>query len=140
MTGGSAAVQGISMLNPQRWGGGAPEGAYSKNFDNEEGGMLFEVDRETERENEGDNKTFVTSASGSKVSRSEMAVNQLDLLLSLDVALELIHADREALKRVEGFAGYPGHYGHRVRDTIEELFIMVLQVLGEQHIAKGFAQ
>lgn len=69
-----------------------------------------------------------------------VTANQLDLLLSLDVALELIHADREALKRVEAFAGYPGHYGHRVRDTIEELFILMLQTLGERHVTKGFAQ
>jgi recyclin-1 len=67
-------------------------------------------------------------------------MNQLDLLLSLDVALELIQADREALKRVEGFAGYPGHYGYRVRDTIEELFILMLQTLGDRHVTKGFAQ
>ena len=64
--------------------------------------------------------------------------HQLDLLLSLDVALELIHADREALKRVESFAGYPGHYGHRVKDTIEELFILFLQALGERHVTTGF--
>lgn len=61
------------------------------------------------------------------------------MLLSLDVALELIHADREALKRVETFAGYPGHYGHRVRDTIEELFILMLQALSDRHMTTGFA-
>jgi len=61
MTGGSAAVQGISMLNPQRWAGGAPEGAYSRNLDSE---RLFEVD--VEKEIEEDNKAFVTSTSDSK--------------------------------------------------------------------------
>ena len=65
--------------------------------------------------------------------------HQLDLLLSLDVALEIIHADRESLKRVETFAGYPGHYGHRVHDTIEEIFILMLQTVGERHISIGFA-
>lgn len=64
--------------------------------------------------------------------------DQLDLLLSLDTALELIHADRESLKRVETFSGYPGHYGHRVRDTIEEIFILLLQTLGDRHIRPGF--
>ena len=49
----------------------------------------------------------------------------LDLLLLLDLALEMIHADRESLKRVETFAGYPGHYGHRVHATIEEIFILL---------------
>lgn len=62
----------------------------------------------------------------------------MELLLSLDIALELIHADREALKRVETFIGYPGHYGHRVRDTIEEIFVLLLQALGERHIRPGF--
>lgn len=66
--------------------------------------------------------------------------SKLELLLSLDVALELIHADRESLKRVETLAGYPGHYGHRVRDTIEEIFILLLQALGERHVSKGFTQ
>lgn len=41
---------------------------------------------------------------------------------------------------METFAGYPGHYGHRVRDTIEELFILLLQAVGERHIGPGFAQ
>ena len=54
MTGGSAAVQGIAMLNPQRWGGsgggtgGTTAGvSYSKNLE-KDNGMLFEVDEEEE--------------------------------------------------------------------------------------------
>lgn len=62
----------------------------------------------------------------------------LDLLLSIDVALELIHADRDALKRVDAFAAYPGHYGHKVQDTIEEVFILMLQALAERHLKPGF--
>ncbi|KAJ3553273.1 hypothetical protein NP233_g12683 [Leucocoprinus birnbaumii] len=161
ITGGSAAVQGIAMLNPQRWAGGtggvaggaADGGAYSKNFEKEgNGSMLFEADVDDDEE-ENDRKTVATFTSDSKYHSSNVTsvlkigkdpdtvtANQLDLLLSLDVALELIHADREALKRVEAFAGYPGHYGHRVRDTIEELFILMLQTLGERHVTKGFAQ
>jgi recyclin-1 len=73
-------------------------------------------------------------------SASAAATNKLELLLSLDVALELIHADRESLKRVETFAAYPGHYGFRVRDTIEEVFVLLLKALGERHVEKGFAQ
>ena len=72
-------------------------------------------------------------------SNSTGVINSLELLLSFDVALEVIHADREALKRVETFADYPGHYGHRVRDTIEEIFILMLSVLREKHMSKGFA-
>lgn len=70
--------------------------------------------------------------------RAAASFTQMDLHLSLDVALELIHADREALKRVETFAGYPGPCGHRVRDTIEEIFILLLRAMGERHISPGF--
>ena len=71
-------------------------------------------------------------------SKAPPALDNLDLLLSLDTALELIHADRESLKRAETFSGYPGSYGHRVRDTIEEIFVLLLQALGERHIKPGF--
>lgn len=71
-------------------------------------------------------------------STSTASFDHLELLLSLDTALELIHADRESLKRVETFAAYPGTCGHRVRDTIEEVFILLLRAMGEGHIYPGF--
>ena len=52
--------------------------------------------------------------------------------------MELIHANRESLKRVDAFAAYPGHYGHKVQDTIEEVFILMLQALAERHLKPGF--
>ncbi|KAH9920374.1 uncharacterized protein B0H18DRAFT_1024405 [Fomitopsis serialis] len=71
-------------------------------------------------------------------SATRAAFDKFDLLLSLDIALELIHADRESLKRAETFSGYPGQYGHRVRDTIEEIFVLLLQAIGERHVKPGF--
>ncbi|PPQ73408.1 hypothetical protein CVT24_008502 [Panaeolus cyanescens] len=159
MTGGSAAVQGIQMLNPQRWAGSGNVGreshsnlGYSKKVD--DAGMLFEVEEDDEDEDRNNLTQYPPipaveakkptqpqhQTRASTHSSDKPGPEQLDLLLSLDVALELIHADRESLKRVETFAGYPGHYGHRVRDTIEEIFILLLQALGERHVAKGFYQ
>lgn len=62
----------------------------------------------------------------------------MQLLLSLDVALQLIQADRDCLKRVQTFIRYPGTYGRKVRDAIEEVFIVLLQVLGEKHVVPAF--
>jgi recyclin-1 len=86
--------------------------------------------------------TTATTASSRSASPASApaAFDQLELFLSLDIALELIHADRESLKRVETFQDYPGHYGHKVRDTIEELFILMLQALSDRHICPGFSQ
>ncbi len=85
--------------------------------------------------------TAPTSLQSTRVSTpnpNAAPLDNLDLLLSLDTALELIHADRDSLKRAETFSGYPGSYGHRVRDTIEEIFVLLLQALGERHIKPGF--
>lgn len=89
--------------------------------------------------------TAATSRPSTRVTTPNPSPNttpfeKLDLLLSLDVALELIHADRESLKRAETFSGYPSQYGHRVRDTIEEIFVLLLQTLGERHIRPGFGR
>ncbi|KAJ2925297.1 hypothetical protein H1R20_g11764, partial [Candolleomyces eurysporus] len=159
MTGGSAAVQGISMLNPARWGGTTQNennNTYSRNLNThgssllmdaeDDGGLLHKrgQDSVSLTQFETLSPTPLMSAGTSQQPPLSAAstvgedTHQLDLLLSLDVALELIHADREALKRVETFAGYPGHYGHRVKDTIEELFILFLQGLGERHVTTGF--
>ncbi|OSC99757.1 hypothetical protein PYCCODRAFT_1372367 [Trametes coccinea BRFM310] len=195
-TGSSAAVQGIAMLNPQRWGaaggggggafpfarmgswaGGARQDGYVRDFEKGGDGTLFDIGAEDEEDEEPAEKgqettdekqnpsltasttqdsstssTAPTSLSSTRVSTptstsasnnttttvNPPGLDSLDLLLSLDTALELIHADRESLKRVETFSGYPGTYGHRVRDTIEEIFVLLLQALGERHIKPGF--
>ncbi|KIM77632.1 hypothetical protein PILCRDRAFT_615587 [Piloderma croceum F 1598] len=153
-TGGTAAAQGIAMLNPQRWGGGVQVGrGYSRKLGKEEDGVdtLFESGEDVEDEfvngvQEKDPSSLTSSsqttleAPSITTSTTPLKRNQLELLLSLDIALELIHADRESLKRAETFAGYPGHYGHRVHDTIEEIFILLLEVLDKRHVSPGFGQ
>ncbi|KIP09764.1 hypothetical protein PHLGIDRAFT_126067 [Phlebiopsis gigantea 11061_1 CR5-6] len=181
--GGNAAVQGIAMLNPQRWGAaGGQWGAGSVQKEGygqfgSEGAMVFDIG---EDEDEDDEKTpsrmkesksqghvvsaSVSSTFSTKTASSTLApsftsgsttsstrattpnpsasssasFDKFELLLSLDTALELIHADRESLKRCETFAGYPGQYGHRVHETLEEIFVLMLQALGERHIRPGF--
>ncbi|GAA5865734.1 hypothetical protein JCM1840_003237 [Sporobolomyces johnsonii] len=66
--------------------------------------------------------------------------DRMQLLLSLDTALQLIQADRDSLKRIQTFSRYPGLYGRKVRDAIEEVFIILLQVLGEKHVCPAFAK
>ncbi|KAL5514904.1 hypothetical protein ACEPAG_2220 [Sanghuangporus baumii] len=177
-TGGTAAVQGISMLNPQRWvtqNSGNMGAEYSRNFDREDGQMVFELGDDEDEDEQGNEDASVNRSSissfpqtthdASAISSAPISVrtlsptpstatgrngivskngvakpsfDKMDLLLSLDVALELIHADRESLKRLETFAGYPGSYGHRVHDTIEEIFILLMQSMSERHISPGF--
>ncbi|KAF8513593.1 exocyst complex component Sec10-like protein [Hysterangium stoloniferum] len=154
-TGSTAAVNGIAMLNPQRWGAQTANG-YSTDFNGKTGELLFDDTDQNEQEKEEESArrpasvssrttlevpqlTTGTTASSRSTSPAS-SFDRLELLLSLDIALELIHADRESLKRVETFQYYPGHYGHKVRETIEELFIIMLQVLSDRHISPGFSR
>ncbi|KAG6861327.1 hypothetical protein C0991_011670, partial [Blastosporella zonata] len=76
-------MQGISMLNPARWVQGKYSGGVSK----------------------GVSLTATTPSHTPAASTLAFPENQFDLLLLLDVALEVIHADREALKHVETSTG-----------------------------------
>ncbi|EKM56816.1 uncharacterized protein PHACADRAFT_118808 [Phanerochaete carnosa HHB-10118-sp] len=159
-TGGNAAVQGIAMLNPQRWGGSGALGrdGYAEFGQAGTDATVFDIgdengqedeEKETVREKKhvrcglapslssDSNSTRISTRATTPVP-SGSSFDQFEMLLSLDIALELIHTDRESLKRCETFAGYPGQYGRRVHDTVEEIFVLFLQALGERHIKPGF--
>ncbi|KIJ07871.1 hypothetical protein PAXINDRAFT_173216 [Paxillus involutus ATCC 200175] len=213
---GTGVVQGIAMLNPQRWMGSGGSGGASvvdaaprKGYESFGGdGALFEVgedegegDEEVENKGNGEdvkggtvgtaedearwgefaggqpmNETQEAGIDGARLSLSQStsirstsdavstskevtsparstkarerkpssspstrpSTEALDLLLSLDVSLHLIHAARDAIKRLETFASYPGTTGTRVRETLEEVFCEMLGVIGSRHIAWGF--
>ncbi|EPQ25739.1 uncharacterized protein PFL1_06733 [Pseudozyma flocculosa PF-1] len=63
---------------------------------------------------------------------------RLQLLLSLDTALQLIQLNRESLKRMETFARFSGAYGARVKEEMEEIAVLFFQCLGEKHVSPGF--
>ncbi|PWN46003.1 hypothetical protein IE81DRAFT_79805 [Ceraceosorus guamensis] len=66
------------------------------------------------------------------------SLSRLQLLLSLDVALQLIHVNRDCIKRIETFAEYPDTYGTRVHEEIEKNAAAAMHILAEQHIVPGF--
>lgn len=158
VSGGSHAVSGLSMLNPQKWAGSAGSGGAQLVKD-KDGDVIFEVPTIEDEKDEIDELEYdeKRASAGSSLappvsasstaspgpitpadSLSSQSYDKLQLLVSLDVALELIHADRDALKRTETFAAYPGKYGHKVRETIEEIFILMLKAAADRHIAPGF--
>lgn len=179
VTGGTQAVNGLSMLNPQKWGGhgnaattavvdinpeaspeeeGPAEGDAGEVGKCRGGGitstslilfshsvqptsLLQPVDSSqswSAQEVEVNSKGESLDNSNTTPSTGDARFNQMQLLLSLDIILELIHADRESLKRIETFKNYTGKYGRKVKDTIEEVFVLLLQAVGNRHIAPGF--
>nr|XP_019010411.1 recyclin-1 [Kwoniella pini CBS 10737]OCF49192.1 recyclin-1 [Kwoniella pini CBS 10737] len=156
VTGSTQAVSGLAMLNPQKWTGS--NGKIVKKESSEGGDVVFELPdtaEVVEKVNDGNNDLDEKSGYNLEVpsqkvekddSRSvtpsgkdkEDTFDKLQLLVSLDTALELIQADRDSLKRAETFAKYPGRAGLHVREAIEEIFILMLKAAGDRHIAPGF--
>ncbi|BEI86875.1 hypothetical protein CcaverHIS002_0702210 [Cutaneotrichosporon cavernicola] len=173
VSGGSHAVQGLSMLNPQKWAASTTntsKGTQGKMVHGEaifdgpvpEGDVEEKNDKNEPEKDEVDIlgvtngvnnlsvpgiETASSSRGGTPLPSGAATPNppakddefeRLQLLVSIDTALELIHADRESLKRTETFAKYPGKTGNKVVEAIEEVFILLLKAVGDRHIAPGF--
>jgi len=163
VSGSTQAVSGLSMLNPQKWAGNGNQTVEKGTRGHMVNGeVVFDqtVDMPDPITPPAEEKDEV-DALGDGVDRLAVPTNpatpgtpstpvqlptpttmaafdRLQLLVSLDTALELIHGDREALKRAETFAKYPGKSGTKVYETIEEIFILLLKAVGDRHIAPGF--
>jgi recyclin-1 len=132
------------MLDPRRWGGAGQENGtgmrqgYTRGMDTADVVLWEDEDNPDATSEQSDDTATPATTSSSPQPRRRRSYDNLQLLLSLDVTLELIHAARESLKRLEIFANYPGTYGVRVRETIEEIAGELLGVLGERHVRNGF--
>ena len=133
----------------------------------------------------------IKTSSATSTSKVPVSMDDLDLFLSLDIALELIHAARDSLKRLELFfpppptasaadglyptsaatrqtqapsststkshgrraslsvddedgkyiwsiRGFPGQTGIKLRETIQEVFVLLLIALRDRHLEPGF--
>jgi len=145
----------------------------------------------TAQSNTNGSALAIAASGATSTSKLPVSMDNLDLFLSLDIALELIHAARDSLKRLESFfpppptvsaadgllpssaaarqahppispatkshdrraslsadeedgryawsvRGFPGHTGIKLRETIQEIFVLLLVALRERHLEPGF--
>ncbi|KAF2200138.1 hypothetical protein GQ43DRAFT_473009 [Delitschia confertaspora ATCC 74209] len=59
-------------------------------------------------------------------------------LFSIEVALNLIHTAKTSLERAARFVRLGGQSGEESREQCENIFINLLQILGNRHIKPGF--
>ncbi|CAG8638801.1 12273_t:CDS:2, partial [Acaulospora colombiana] len=94
-----------------------------------------------------DKRSSVTSIQGfdgsssptDQMTSSNARSGSLQQLLSLETALQMIHANKDSLHRISAFIGFPGEMGQRMYiETIEMVFISLLRTLGTKHIKPGF--
>ncbi|CAI2192373.1 20582_t:CDS:10, partial [Funneliformis geosporum] len=65
-------------------------------------------------------------------------LDKMQQMLSLETALQMVHVNKDSLRRVSAFVGYPDKMGFRIKETLESVFIILLQTLGPLHIKPGF--
>lgn len=135
--GATGAFNTFASLGGGGGGGGSTPRATSTPTNETPGFVTTPLEPTSNAWNDVTEPTTPVVASSSS-SRSKSHFDRMQLLLSLDVALQLIQADRDCLKRIQTFIRYPGIYGTKVREAIEEVFIQCLKVLGEKHVVPGF--
>lgn len=59
-------------------------------------------------------------------------------LFSIEVALNLVHAAKTSLGRAAVFIRLGGQAGEEAREQSEQIFVVLLRVLGNRHIKPGF--
>lgn len=59
-------------------------------------------------------------------------------LFSIEVALSLIHKAKTSLERAALFAKLGGQHGQAAKEQCEQVFVFLLQVLGQRHVRIGF--
>ncbi|RIA96047.1 exocyst complex component Sec10-domain-containing protein [Glomus cerebriforme] len=65
-------------------------------------------------------------------------LDKMQQMLSLETALQMVHVNKDSLRRISAFTGYPDKMGFRIKETLESIFILLLQTLGPLHIKPAF--
>lgn len=84
--------------------------------------------------------TPITGGATGELTTTKVSLQRMQLLLSLDTALQMIHLNRDSLKRVETFLPLAGIQGDHMRAGFEEIATLFLRCVGERHIVPGFLE
>jgi recyclin-1 len=59
-------------------------------------------------------------------------------LFSIEIALMLVHSAKTSLERAALFVRLGGQTGEEAREQCEQIFVVLLQILGSRHVQTGF--
>ncbi|KAF3916788.1 Recyclin-1 [Dactylellina cionopaga] len=59
-------------------------------------------------------------------------------LFSIELALDLVHKAKAALERAACFVRFGGQIGEEAKEQCEQIFISLIQILGQRHVKSGF--
>lgn len=78
----------------------------------------------------------------SQISKGErpppLALQKMQMLLSLDTALQMIHVNRDSLKRLESFSSGPDTTTSEFAQVVERVATAFFACIGDKHVVPGF--
>ncbi|BFZ57892.1 F-box protein: endocytic membrane traffic, recycling ReCYcling 1 [Savitreella phatthalungensis] len=82
--------------------------------------------------------TLPTTELAARTAIADSGLARIKRLLSLEVALQMVHHARESIERARQFVPLPAPHGEEARLSCELMFADVVKLLGSRHVGIGF--
>ncbi|KAK6344014.1 F-box protein: endocytic membrane traffic, recycling ReCYcling 1 [Orbilia brochopaga] len=79
-----------------------------------------------------------TSELAAKAAILNSRMEGIRTLFSIELALDLVHKAKTALERAACFVRFGGQIGEEAKEQCEQIFISLVQTLGQRHVKSGF--
>ncbi|KAJ6259899.1 Recyclin-1 [Drechslerella dactyloides] len=79
-----------------------------------------------------------TSELAAKAAILNSRMEGIRTLFSIELALDLVHKAKAALERAACFVRFGGQIGEEAKEQCEQIFISLIQTLGQRHVRSGF--
>ncbi|EPS39347.1 hypothetical protein H072_6878 [Dactylellina haptotyla CBS 200.50] len=83
-------------------------------------------------------QTAPTTELAAKAAILNTRMEGIRTLFSIELALDLVHKAKGALERAACFVRFGGRIGEEAKDQCEQIFISLIQILGQRHVKSGF--
>lgn len=83
-------------------------------------------------------QTAPTTELAAKAAILNTRMEGIRTLFSIELALDLVHKAKAALERAGCFVGFKGRIGEEAKEQCEQIFIVLINILGQRHVKSGF--
>lgn len=87
---------------------------------------------------DGTSAALPTTELAARAAIMNSGLARIKRLLSVEVALQLIHKCKESIDRARSFVNFTGRVGEEAREQCETMFSVMIQALGARHVQGGF--
>ncbi|KAF3940171.1 Recyclin-1 [Dactylella cylindrospora] len=83
-------------------------------------------------------QTAPTNELAAKAAILNSRMEGIRTLFNIELALDLVHKAKSSLERAAYFVRFGGQTGEEAKEQCEQIFITLIQILGQRHVKSGF--